>query len=353
MIRIVALLAAALALAAPGLPCTYLEFGPGVHVPTQTTFTAADGPVTIRCPAGPAQTTLLLPAGLDITYDSQYTAPVIDGCTLATEGQGGTALTITGPVLPSATQQGPRITNVSIRGDNVQAKYWTRGIRLVDVWNPVLRDINVKGKDQALPDFLMLTCVEFERSQVVDIEKLDCYHVQTAVKQLGTTYGEGFSLRDFNLVGVKRGIEITYGAGYVIGAGHINAFLGCVKLAGKPQIVIDGVLCYKTHLSTLDFIGFQIVNAQQVVITNTRVEGSSEPTEAGYTTGFVLSNVWSSQFIGNACTNMKTHYGACIVVGSLSHDNLLLGNLSLVLGMVAVRVNPDAGTGNVLNVNVP
>jgi hypothetical protein len=351
VIRILALLSAAFLLAAPSTG-THLVFGPGVHTPAQTVFTAADGPVTIQC-AGPTQTVLMVPTGFDITYDSEFTAPTIEGCTLATDGQGGTALTITGPLLPSSTQHGPRIRDVSIRGELVQSKYFAKGIRLVDVWNPILRDINVKGKDQPVPDFLMLTCVEFERSQVVDIEKLDCYHVQTAVKQLGATYGEGFSLRDFNFVGVKRGIELTFGAGYVIADGHINAFLGCAKLAGKPQIVIDGVLCYKTHTSTSDFVGFHIVGAQQVVITNTRVEGSSAATESGYTTGFVLSNVWLSQLTGNSCTNMKTHYGACIVVGSLSHDNILIGNFSLMSGMVAVRVNPDAGVNNYVSGNVP
>src|SRR5688572_26061410 len=120
MIRIAALLAAALAIAAPSTG-TYLYYGPGSHTPAQTTFTAADQPVTILC-AGPAQTTLMLPAGgLEFTYDSEFAAPSVNGCTLATDAAGGgTAITVTGPVLPSATQHGPKLRNLSIRGDNVQ-----------------------------------------------------------------------------------------------------------------------------------------------------------------------------------------------------------------------------------------
>lgn len=348
MIKRLALLALLIPAPASALEITYAA---GAFTSTQTTFTPADQPVTIRC-AGSNQTTLLLPQGIDITYDSEFAAPTIEGCTLVTEGQGGTALTITGPVIPTASQHGPRLRDVAIRGENVQTDYWQRGIRLVDVWNPILRDIDVKGKDQPIPDFLMLTCVEFERSQVVDIEKLDCYHAQTAVKQLGSTYGEGFSLRDFNLVGVNRGIELLQGGGYVIADGHINAAERCIYAQGKTQLSVTNNLCYKTHTSTRYFVGFEFYLAQQLHVANNFIQGSIAETEGNYTAGIVLRHTFNSQFIGNTCDLFKLTYG-CIIVGTNTRDNQFVANQSRNGAGTVVQINPGSGSNNLLSLNAP
>lgn len=334
-------------------PASALEliFPAGTFTPAQTTFTAADQPVTIRC-AGADQTTLILPDGLDITYDIEFAAPIIEGCSLVTQGQGGTALTITGPVLPTSTQHGPRLRDLSIRGEDVSINYWAKGVRLVDVWNPILRDINVKGLDQVQPPFTMTACMEFERSQVVSVEKFDCYHAEVGVKQLGGTYGEGFSLRDFNLVGVMRGVQLLGAAGYTISDGHINAYERCIDLQGKLQLNVDGLLCYKTHLSQLDFTGIQAIGSSLLKIVNTTIEGSTAVTEGGHTAGMVLIGVFHSQVIGNTCENFKLTYG-CIIVGTGSHDNQLVNNQSRTGAGLVVKVNPDAGANNYVFGNKP
>jgi hypothetical protein len=346
-------LAIALCLLASPASALELVYDVGTFTPAQTTFTAADQPVTIRC-AGPTQTTLLLPAGgFEFTYDSEFAAPSVDGCTLATDqAGGGTAITVTGPVLPTASQHGPKLRNLVIRGENVQQDYWNKGIRFIDVWNPILRDIIVKGKDQPVPNFLMLTCVEFERSQVVDIEKLDCYHVQTAVKQLGGTFGEGFSLRDFNLVGVNRGIELLQGSGYVIGDGHMNAAERCIYAEGKTQLSVTNIICYKTHLSTRDFVGFEFYNSQQLHVANNFIQGSVAPTESGRTSGMVLRHTFNSQFIGNTCDLFKLTYG-CIIVGTNTRENQFVANQSRNGAGTVVVINPGSGVNNLLSLNAP
>lgn len=349
MIRLLTIAFCLLALPAHALEVTYAA---GTFTPNQTVFTASDQPVTIRC-AGPQQTILIVPSGFSITYDSEFKAPTIDGCTIATDqADGGTALTITGPVLATSTQQGPHLSRLSIRGDNVQTHYWSRGVRLVNVWNPVLRDINGKGLDQATPNFLMLTCVEFEASQVVDIEKLDCYHVQTAVKQIGAVFGEGFSLRDFNFVGVNEGVLLLGGAGYIIADGHMNAADRCVELQGKSQLVIVGLLCYKTHTSTKDFVGILAVNASLLKILYSNFEGSLVASESGLTAGIVFINVFNSTVIGNSCENFKKT-SSCIVIGSKSRDNQLLGNQSRTGAGLVLKLNPDAGPTNYRADNKP
>lgn len=329
-----------------------LTYGAGTFTPSQTTFTAADQPVTIRC-AGSNQTILTLPAGLSITYSDQRYPPAVIGCTLATEAAGGgTALTITGPTLPTATLQGPRVYDVSIRGLVLTEDYWTRGLRFVDVWNPVVRDVNVKGLDQASPPFSMQTAIEFERTQVMDVEKFDAYHVQDAVRQIGTTYGEGLSIRDFNLVGVNRGMDLKQGSGYVVADGHVNSFCRGIDVS-KTQIEFRNLLLYKTHYSTCDYVGIYPNVAQQLKIVNTIIDGGWQTAQqnSGATYGIVMSVTTKSFLSGNLCTNFRVT-SACIVVGYQSANNTIIGNRSDGAGTV-VQVNGDAGTGNYVTDNKP
>lgn len=352
MTRLLALLAA-LALAAPA-QALELVYGPGTHVLTQTVFTPADQPVTIRCPAGPQQTQLVMNAGgLDITYDQQLAAPRIEGCSLVTyQIGGGTALTITGPVLPTGVQHGPVIKDIAIRGGEPAVQWWNKGIRLVDVWNPILRDINVNGLYEAGPNFSQATCLEFERSQVVDVEKLDCYHVQKAVKQIGGTFGEGFSLRDFNLVGVNTGVSLKQGAGYVVADGHMNAAFRCLTANGKTELSITDVLCLKTNTSTLDFVGFYLTNGQHLHLDHNTIEGTLDPVSAGRDAGMVLGNIFYSQITNNACRWFMATYG-CIIVGTMSHDNQFIGNQSRTGAGAVVQINGDAGINNEVLGNEP
>lgn len=324
---------------------TLLTFAAGTFLLAQTVFTAADQPVTIQC-AGPDQTVLIAPGGLSITYDSEFAAPTLDGCTIATDqAAGGTALTITGPLLATSTQQGPSLTRLSIRGDNVQTHYWTQSIKLVRTWNAIVRDVNVKGLDQPIPPFLMMSCLEMDTSQVVSVERFDCYHAQDGIRQTGATYGEGFSLRMFNLVGVDRGLDLHAGSGYIVGPGHINAARRCADI-NKTQIKFDGVLCYKTHTSTADFVGFYPSVASQVLFVDSIVDGGwgTAHLNSGATYGWVLGVTDKSLISGSLCTNFKTP-SACIVVGSGSHDNTIVNNRSDGAGPV-VQINGDAGTGN-------
>lgn len=330
---------------------TCLTFPEGTTVYAGPTTLAGDG-MTISG-EGSHRSRIILPAGFDITYSDLKAPPRVEGVTLINANTGGTALKITGPVAATSTKQGPLLGDVHVEGDDYTADYWAKGIHLVDVWNPILRGINVKGKDQAQPPFLMATGIEYERTQVFDAEKIDIYHAQDAIKQSGATYGEGASIRDFNLIGVNRGIVMLQGGGYVIGDGHINSYQTGIDLSGKAQLCIDKVLFYKTHLSLANYIGLNINIAQQLKVTNCTVDGGWETAHlcAGTTYGMVLSVVFKSLFGGNLFTNFKTP-SAGIVVGYQSRDNTFLANRSDGAGTV-VQVNPDAGPNNFQSANKP
>lgn len=338
------------------LPAHALEvtFGAGTFTVTTTTYALGAQPLTIRG-SGSAQTTLVLPAGFDITYTDLCHAPVVQGVTLVTQNaNAGTALKIAGPGALTSTCQGPRISDVYVRGEDLTLDHWNRGIHLVDVWNPILRDVNIKGLDQPQPPFVMTTGIEYERTQVFDAEKLDVYHAQDAVKQSGVTYGEGASIRDFNLVGVNRGFLMLQGAGYTISDGHINAFQTGIELQGKSQLVIDGVLIYKTHYSSAAFVGILMVSTPQIKIVNSTIDGGWETAHdnSGTTYGIVMSVVSNSHVSGNHCTNFRVP-SACIVVGFQSNNNVLTDNLAGAGVGSVVQLNPDRGPNNWTNFNKP
>lgn len=327
---------------------TQLVFGPGTHVLAQTAFTPAEQPVSI-IGAGKSQTTLIAPAGLAIAFDNLDEAPELRGFTLATQqANAGTAIAITGPVAPTSVAQGPRLADLEIIGDDESQHYWTRGIRLVDVWNPTLRDINVKGKNEQAPPFSMLAGIEFERTQVFDAENIDVYHAQDGILQLGATYGEGVSIRNFNLVGVNRGIDLKQGSGYVIGDGHINAFHRGITIS-KTQITLENLLIYKTHYSTADFVGIYPSTAAQLNIVNVTVDGGWQTAQqnSGATYGFVLGNTHHSRISGCHFSNFRVP-SVGIVVGSLSSRNIIADNTADLTAGPVVVVNPDAGPNNKL-----
>lgn len=326
---------------------THIILNPGDNYWTASTVLIENG-LVIEGPGANA-CTLIVPSGLDITYTLQQGAPTLKGFTIVKEGQGGTAIKITGNLSP--VFQGPKLYDISIVGNNAASDYWDTGIHFVDVWNPILRDVNIKGKNQISPPFSMNVGVKFERTQVLSIDKLDVYHVQTAILQIGSTYGEGFSLCNFNFVGVNIGISILQGGGYVIKNGHINSFLYGILCTGKVQLIIDSVNMYKTHYSTSNYIGLWFTNCYDMKVTNCIVDGgwAAAYLNSGTTYGFVLGLVTHSYFSGNTFSNFRVP-SVGIVVGSMSNYNIITDNRSIASG-TAVVVNPDAGPNNKLSNN--
>jgi hypothetical protein len=331
---------------------TELTFPEGTTVYSGLTALVGDG-LTIRG-EGSHRTTVILPAGFDITFSNAKTPPRIEGVTLLTQGAGcGTALKITGPVLASSVTRGLAIEDVTISGENWSDDWWTNGIHFVDCWYPTVSAVCIRGRNQTQPPFAMATGIKFERTQTLEVEDLQIFWAQDGIAQVGSTFGEGLGLSNFEIVGVNRGVVLLRGGGNVIADGHINAYQTGIQLDGKTQISIHDNLIYKTHLSTANFVGINAAVGQQINVSNNIIDGGWQPAQqcSGSTYGMVLAIVSKGHFSGNLFTNFKTA-SAGIVVGFLSQNNTFVANHSDNAGTV-VQVNPDAGPDNYLLGNRP
>lgn len=293
-------------------------------------------------------------SGLDLSYPSQYTAPSVRNLSILTTYAGaGTALKITrASADATANALGPVVDNVEIRGYDTAADYWTNGIHLVDCWYPSLTRFVVKGKDEVVLPFSAASGVKYTRTQGLYMSMFNMQHVEDGVLQDGTTLGEGLNASVFELVGVRRGFNLSSwvsGAVGIIGIfnGHINAYERGIKTAYVVQGIYKGLLIYKTHVSSESFIGFDAVGMSNSEIS-VRVLG----TGTGVTTGgmigiqLVLSNNNNIHDVG---LDYWEQDNSGVVVGTGSSGNTITNVTGGSLGSVIfpVVLSSDAGARNV------
>lgn len=318
--------------------------------------TVYDGPSVLppgECIRGEGshRTRVILPTGLELSYADPQAPVRVEGVTLLTQApNAGTALKITGPVLPSSVARGPQVYDVVVSGENWSAHNWTDGLHLVDCWYPQVTGFCSRGRNSRTTPFAMSSAIKSERTQGLSVEDFLIFWAQDAILQTGNIFGEGILLSDFEIVGVNRGVVLAQGGGHSMHDGHINAYWRAIELS-KVQFSMHDMLLYKTHLSSQDWIGIFAHTCQQLDIHNNRING--DPRAQGATYGVVAVNVSNSNISGNLFKDFAPGWDRCgIVVGTNSANNTISENRSIG-GPGVTRLNPDAGPGNLLLNNKP
>jgi len=297
--------------------------------------------------------------GFDLTYSTQYNAPKISDLTIQTSyAGGGTAITITeSPTAATANDLGAEIISVDIRGSDPATKYWTNGISLVDTWYPVFSNFTIKGKDEAALPFSMASGVSFTRAQGLFAHDFTMQHMEDAVLQVGTTLGEGLNLNTFEIVGVRRGVNMT---SWVAGAlaiqgiqnGHINSYEYGIKLNYVVQPHIAGMLMYKTHISASNYVGVELKNANAARIVNNFISDST--TATGTWTGVLLDTA-NDNVVSNNAFDYAAATSTAINVSTSSARNTISGNSSGNNGSAGINtvvIASGAGTSNSVRGNL-
>lgn len=298
------------------------SYGPGTH--TVSAPIAYSGPDKFVLEgAGSEQTTLVWTGTgtmIDVTYTEMSAPPTITGCQIVTRGNAvDTAIKITGPNTSGISFDSPLLEDLDIYGENPLTQCWLKGIKLKDVWYPLIKSIWITGLGSPAvmgsPPFPMLSAIEFERTQVLNLEDFHCFYVQDGVLQLDAELGEGQLIQNCEIVGVNRGIVLRSMGGTAIRDGHINAWSKCIDLDGKLQISIHDMLLYKWFQSSLSWTGVYALNSASLRIHDNGIYGNPSATGANcgvFCVGVTDSKISDNEF-GWYNTN-AANYG--IVVGS-------------------------------------
>ena len=312
---------------------------------------------------GRGTTTLLWTAadgGFALTYNSQYLAPKISDLsiwTTSTSG-GGTAISITmSPAAATANDIGPEIHSVDIRGSATATDYWTNGVTLTDVWYPVLSNFTIKGKDESVLPFSMTSGITITRTQVLFAHDFTMQHIEDGVLQAGTTLGEGTNLTRFEMVGVRRGVNLTsWAAGaYAIQGvqnGHINSYEYGIKTNYVVQANYSGLLLFKTHISTSNYVAIDLTNSSNARVVGNHMEDS--PTATGTYTAVVLTTS-SDNVVSDNTFDYVAAASTAINISTSSAGNSVTGNTSGNRGLAGINtvvIAAGAGAGNSVRGNL-
>jgi hypothetical protein len=289
--------------------------------------------------------------GFSLTYDTQTHAPIVRGVSLlTTQAGGGTALLITGPVLATAYSLGAYVDDVTIRGSAPATQYWTDGLHFVDCWNPVVENLTVKGKDESAKPTAMLSAIKYTRTQFPNIRSLIIQHVVDGLLQVGTTFGEGLNLSDFEMVGVDTGCNLTsWTSGSVaiagISNGHINAFSKGLNLKNIVQGSYEGLTLYKVTGSAENFTGVNMVNCHDSKV-DVGVFGVGTGLTSGGMAGISLTGTEHSKI--SARFDWWEGAGFGVVLGTDAGNNLIDDVVAGDQGSAinCVLFNSDAGANN-------
>ena len=298
--------------------------------------------------------------GFALTYNSQYLAPKISDLSIWTTSTigGGTAISITmSPAAATANDIGPEIHSVDIRGSATATDYWTNGITLTDVWYPVLSNFTIKGKDEAVLPFSMTSGITITRTQVLFAHDFTMQHIEDGVLQAGTTLGEGTNLTRFEMVGVRRGVNLTSwaaGAYSIQGVqdGHINSYEYGIKTNYVVQANYSGLLLFKTHISTSNYVAIDLTNSSNARVVGNHMEDS--PTATGTYTAVVLTTS-SDNVVSDNTFDYVAAASTAINISTSSAGNSVTGNTSGNRGLAGINtvvIAAGAGAGNSVRGNL-
>lgn len=189
---------------------------------------------------------------------------------------------------------------------NLGVHYWLDGIRLTDVWNSNLININSIG-DPCTSSGVSLSNSTIEilgESNTCTIINPILYHGSYGIIVGGTA--EGTSIISPNIVGANIGINSTPAAPQplltIIG-GHIEAFTTGIYLGNRTDSCVTGMLIYKQSGSIANFIGlYEITGTQWNRIVGNKIAGAG----AGGTSTGIQSAGTHSNITANRLTGMTT-----------------------------------------------
>jgi len=304
--------------------------------------------------------------GIAFTFTEVYSPPAFSGLsfrtTYTTGAGGGTALKITGPtsmgVAIQSLLQGATVTDVDMGS---AAGYWTGGLHFVDTWDPSVLRFSYRGAaadgSNTSGTFLSSFGIKYERTQSLFISNYMAYHVQDAVLQAGTTFGEGLVVQGCQIVGVNTGFNLTsWVTGTVAITGisncHINAYEYGIRTLGVVQAAYNGIQIYKTHLSTLSFTGIRAELADNSTF-NVRIHAVGTGVTSGGMQGIVLVNTKYANLHDNSFDHWEAA-GTAITIGTSSSYNTITNNVGGAQGSAinTVLLNSDAGSNNFISGNL-
>jgi hypothetical protein len=281
--------------------------------------------------------------GLSITYSDTIRPPFVSDLSLLTQTSGsGTALTITGPDLPSVIQLGPIVQNLQIQGEDLATDCWDTGIDFVNCWYSKIENININGLNEYGPTFVSNSGIKLTSCQVTYFSNFNIYHVTNGIIEVAAgpadiDHGEGFNFSEFEIVGVGTGISITeeqVAPGTNIGPGHINSFNFGIKLANHFQTSIHNLLIYKTDDLTgtpQSFVGIELSDCRSNRVHDNMIHGFKAANLVGISmTGSVSALTDFNHVHDNLFYNFGDSAGNKIglIVGSGTGNSLFHHNYS-------------------------
>lgn len=255
-------------------------------------------------------------SGLTINQDD-YTHPTfIKNLLLQTTHQeSGDALTITYSKADSITNRAVGrcvLEDVWARGDVVTSAGWANGIKCTDVHNlSIVRPIIAGRKDNAASGpaiFKNMTSgisligsdtptLSADPSDIL-IDAPRIYHGNNGIKALGEI--EGLNVNTPFLVAVDFGVNISYTTQRPwskIEGGHVNVFSFGVKAVNNPQMVVKGLVIYKSPGTTGDTYAVALDGCHNSTISDlTLVNQCSDAAVSGQWNGINVANTNDSTF---------------------------------------------------------
>lgn len=287
--------------------------------------------------------------GLDLTYTVSQKPTSVFGLNLETSvAGGGTALKITGPSAGSITEGGAIVEDVDIRGMDVAADYWTKGIHLVTCWYPRIIRPDIKGMDDATSPFDMTHGIHLEDCQAPQISSVSIFHLERAIYASGSTHGEGMNIEGGEIVGVSYGIDWDIGAlkpGIAVHDLHINAYVRCIKATFLAQASLHDLHLYKSAPSTSAWQAMELNNCLALRVHD--IYMSTPGVSGGTCDGITLVDCDYCS-IHNITADNWFSTGAMVLVAT-GADNNTIGNLKIgtsPASLVPVGFAGSPGTAN-------
>lgn len=261
---------------------------------------------------------------------------MVEGLSFITRGDGGDdALTVTYPFSQSITDRGFIARNLQFRGEDQATQCWRRGIKGVRLWNPLISDVNFKGRQENVYPFTSQAGVELVEPQAPRIFDYNCYHAEAALHVHGDRYCEGLNVSHFEWVGVRRGIVLggtpVKAAGTTIHHGHVNAYERGVVASNVRMLNISDILFLKAPWTGY-WQGVEVLNSEGLSIHHNRFRGN--PGSPGGNDCVSLGASFRCSMSNNDGGDFASPGAICVMYGGSNHndafDNMRGTNCSTV-----------------------
>lgn len=283
--------------------------------------------------------------GIDLTYNSVFQPPTIEGLFLRTAvAAGGCPLKITAPYSPSVTVLGLILDEIRCIGMNPAQHYWSTGLTLSEAWNPRIRGFNFKGLDQTTAPFSAPSGLVLNNCQAVIIRDPFIAHAEIGISETGDHWSEGFQCSGGELVGISTGIALKSTIarlGTSIHDMHINAYLFCIDISNQWGISVHDNLLFKTNFSTSGWSAVRLINGRHAKIHDNHLRPAGA---SGGANGFILRDSSFCKVHDNTGDDWGSQGGNMVTLFGASSYNEIFTNSRM--GNSPPPVNyQDAGTG--------